>query len=290
MQISAEVITLLGTFIASTLIYIITSWIQQRNKRSFTLRLIGSIYRPLHYFLNLRYIGLMTFAALASTTFSIFLTILPSEISKHYFIYQIISFTSYFITLILIIILAIFWGMRKKIITSLVQESSVHNSPDIDSLPSKINRILYGFFILEARYLILIIALFIIFAIIFSVLDKNFAPIGFVLIKASMLTIFVILSIYEFSSRIVRLNISFFDTDAEIESSLFNLIKDPSFCVCIIDNLKNKYCGNLEGISYGVLIRLENSDKTVNIPYESIYEVTSCDSNNNNKPKLPLIF
>ncbi|MDT7901686.1 MAG: hypothetical protein RRE78_07305 [Acidianus sp.] len=46
MQISAEVITLLGSFMASTLIYIITSWIQQRNKRSSTLRLIGSIYRP----------------------------------------------------------------------------------------------------------------------------------------------------------------------------------------------------------------------------------------------------
>jgi len=285
MQISAEVITLLSTFMASTLIYIITSWIQQRNKRSFTLRLIGSIYRPLHYFLNYR-----THDICCCGIHDILITILPSEISKHYFIYQIISFTSYFVTFILVIILAIFWSMRKKIITSLVQESSVHNSPDIDSLPSKINRIFYGFFILEARYLILIIALFIIFAIIFSVLDKNFAPIGFVLIMASMSTIVAILSIYEFSSRIVRLNISFFDTDAEIESSLFNLIKDPSFCVCIIDNLKNKYCGNLEGISYGVLIRLENSDKTVNIPYESIYEVTSCDSNNNNKPKLPLIF
>ncbi len=77
------------------------------------------------------------------------------------------------------------------------------------------------------------------------------------------------------------LKVSFFDTSDEIESRLFNLIKEPSLCLCIVDDKGNKHCGSLEGITYSVLIR-DKGGILVSIPYDHVYRVEECKAKDDN--------
>jgi len=56
---STEITSVLGTLLGSILIYLFTTFIQQRTKKNNTLRLIGTVYGPLRYFLIVRYIGIV---------------------------------------------------------------------------------------------------------------------------------------------------------------------------------------------------------------------------------------
>jgi len=51
-----EITTTLETLLVSTVIYLITVFIQQRTKKNSTLRLIGTIYAPVRYFIEVKYI------------------------------------------------------------------------------------------------------------------------------------------------------------------------------------------------------------------------------------------
>ena len=67
----------------------------------------------------------------------------------------------------------------------------------------------------------------------------------------------------------------YYDTSDEIESKSFNLIKEHSLCLCIVDDKGNKHCGRLEGITYNVLIR-DMDGILVGIPYDYVYKVEEC--------------
>ena len=56
---STEITTALGTLLVSTLVYLLTTFIQQRTKKNNTLRLIGTVYVPVRYFIEVRYIGMV---------------------------------------------------------------------------------------------------------------------------------------------------------------------------------------------------------------------------------------
>ncbi|BCU67820.1 hypothetical protein HS7_12570 [Sulfolobales archaeon HS-7] len=271
----------LGTFSASILVYIITNWIQQISKRNNILKLIGYVYRPLYYFINLKYVGVVTYILLLASLF--FATLAP--VSDHLETTNniILSTVSYIIFLILFFVVIGFIGKRKKIINNLVEESQ-YNIPDVDSLRIKWNKVFGGIFVLVIRYFLIILAITFVLTAIFMVIDKDFDQVGLLILFSIIISFIITICVYVFYIT-RRPNLGILDTDTEIEMKLFDLVKDPAYCVCIIDNSGNEYCGNLESISYGIVIK-QNEGTIINLPYELVSKAKSCPKSRNSSSTL----
>jgi uncharacterized membrane protein YqaE (UPF0057 family) len=168
------------------------------------------------------------------------------------------------------------------LIRELVDEISAYSTVDVDSQTLRWNALYWGTLVWAERYFLLIFI-----AVVLTTLALPFLNKGFTVLDTILTVIFIILSFLGslglvrgvrrkvLGSNTKRLKVSFFDTSDEIESRLFNLIKVPSLCLCIVDDKGNKHCGSLEGISYNVLIR-DKGGILVGIPYDHVYRVEGC--------------
>jgi hypothetical protein len=104
---------------------------------------------------------------------------------------------------------------------------------------------------LAERYFLLIFIAVVSITSALSFLNKGFTVLGAVLIVVYLISFLSSLGLARFlrfislRSNNKRLKVSFFDTNDEIESRLFNLIKELSLCLCIVDDSGNKHCGSL---------------------------------------------
>ncbi|ACP55429.1 hypothetical protein [Saccharolobus islandicus] len=275
MTVIDEISAVLGTFLASVLVYLITNWIQQKSRKNNVINLLSYVYRPLYYFINLKYDSIVTYMLLLTSIFFAVLSLISHFLGTVSNI--ILSIISYVIFLILILILIEYSSRSKKIISILVKESQ-YNVPDMDGLRIRWNNTFKGISSLVVKYFLLILALTFMLTIIFMVIDKDFEQVGISILFADLFSILISLVFYKFFTR--GINVSLFDRDIEIELKLFDLIKDPAYCVCVIDNSGNEYCGNLENISYGIVIK-QNDGTIVNIPYELVSKAKSCPKSRN---------
>jgi hypothetical protein len=170
---------------------------------------------------------------------------------------------------------------RDQIIKKLIDEISAYITVDIDSQTLRWKALYWGTLVLAERYFLLILIAAVLITSALSFLNKGFTVLGALLLVVYMISFFLSLGLASFLRFIVlgsnnkRLKVSLFDTSDEIESRLFNLIKEPSLCLCIVDDSGNKHCGSLEGISYNVLIR-DKGGILVGIPYDRVYRVEEC--------------
>jgi len=174
-----------------------------------------------------------------------------------------------------------FWIKRDQKIRELIEEISAYITVDVDSLTLRWKALYWGTLALAERYFLFIFIAVFSTTLVLSILNKSFTDLGAELIGVYMVSFFLSLVLAGFlrlislRSNNKRLKVSFFDTSDEIEFRLFNLIKEPSLCLCIVDDSGNKHCGSLEGITYSVLIR--NMDGIlVGIPYDRVYRVEEC--------------
>lgn len=162
---------------------------------------------------------------------------------------------------------------------------------------SRVRTISYGsFFVGEKYFIILVIFLLI---LVFTFLDANnvlnLAMIALlVAIFVMVIHLWLVKMVFSFilGDIVHSLNISFFDSNDEIEGNLFSLIiepfnniNDPCFCICVVNDMGKEYCGFLEGIKYALTIRRREDNTVVSIPYEHVYEVRSCVDNKQNQQK-----
>ena len=280
-----EITTTLETLLVSTVIYLITVFIQQRTKKNSTLRLIGTIYAPVRYFIEVKYIdavaNILSLSYLFFIIISELLLFLPGSNSGYIIKIKIIAIVFLILGALLYLIYRNFMIKRNKKLKEFIYESSVHSTLDIDSQPLRWEAIYQGTLVLAERYFLLI---FIAVALITSALlslNKGFITLGVTLIGVYIISFFLSLRYARFmrflffGSFYKRLKISFIDTNDEIESRLFNILKDPGICLCIVDDKGNRYCGALEGITYSVVIR-DMDGILVSIPYDHVYRVEGC--------------
>jgi hypothetical protein len=251
-----------------------------------TLRFIGTVYGPLHYFLEVRYIGMVANVLILTLAFLFILSLLLGSINSSDSDYLIniknlIIVISIELGILLFYVLFNLWIKKDKAIKNLVDEISAYSTIDIDSLTLRWKALYWGTLVLAEKYFLLIFIAIFSTTLALSILDKDFAVLGAELIEVFTLSFFLSLILARFlryislRSNVKRLKVSFFDTNDEIESRLFNLIKEPSRCLCIVDDSGNKHCGSLEGITYNVLIK-DMGGTLVGIPYDHVYKVEGC--------------
>ncbi len=280
---STEITTALGTLSVSTLIYLLTTFIQQRTKKNNTLRLIGTVYGPVRHFIELRYIGMVANVLFLTFMFLLTLSSLLDFIlgSDSGYLIKIIIFIFFISGMLLYYVYFNFLKKRDQIIRELIDESSAYSTVDIDSQTLRWKALYWGTLVLAERYFLLIFIAVVSITLALSFLNKGFIVLGAVLIVVYIISFFLSLGLAMFlrfislRSNNKRLKVSFFDTSDEIESRSFNLIKELSLCLCIVDDNGNKHCGSLEGISYNVLIR-DMGGILVGIPYDHVYRVEEC--------------
>ena len=280
---STEITTTLGTLLVSTLVYLFTTFIQQRTKKNNTLRLIGTVHGPVRYFIKLRYIGTVANVLFLTFMFLFILSLLLHFIlgSDSGYLIKIIIFIFFMSGMLLYYVYFNFLVKRDQIISELIDESFAYSTVDIDSQTQRWKALYWGTLVLAERYFLLIFIAVVSITSALSFLNKGFTVLGAVLIVVYIISFLLSLGLARFlrfislRSNNKRLKVSFFDTSDEIESRLFNLIKEPSLCLCIADDKGNKHCGSLEGISYNILIR-DMSGILVGIPYDRVYRVEEC--------------
>ena len=280
---STEITTALGTLSVSTLIYLLTTFIQQRTKKNNTLRLIGTVYGPVRHFIEVRYIGTVTNVLFLTFMFLFILSLLLDFIlgSDSGYLIKIIIFIFLISGMLLYYVYFNFLIKRDQTIRELIDESSAYSTVDIDSQTLRWKALYWGTLVLAERYFLLIFIAVVSITSALSFLNKGFTVLGAVLIVVYIISFFLSLGLAMFlrfislRSNNKRLKVSFFDTSDEIESRSFNLIKELSLCLCIVDDNGNKHCGSLEGISYNVLIR-DMGGILVGIPYDHVYRVEEC--------------
>jgi hypothetical protein len=280
---STEITTTLGTLLVSTLVYLFTTFIQQRTKKNNTLRLIGTVHGPVRYFIKLRYIGTVANVLFLTFMFLFILSLLLHFIlgSDSGYLIKIIIFIFFMSGMLLYYVYFNFLVKRDQIISELIDESFAYSTVDIDSQTQRWKALYWGTLVLAERYFLLIFIAVVSITSALSFLNKGFTVLGVVLIVVYIISFFLSLGLAMFfrfislRSNNKRLKVSFFDTSDEIESRSFNLIKELSLCLCIVDDNGNKYCGSLEGISYNVLIR-DMGGILVGIPYDHVYRVEEC--------------
>ena len=286
---STEITTAFGTLLVSILVYLLTTFIQQRTKKNNTLRLIGTVYGPVRYFIEVRYIGTVANVLFLTFMFLFILSLLLNFIlgSDSGYLIKIIIFIFVISAMLLYYIYFNFLVKRDQIIRELIDESSAYSTVDIDSQTQRWKALYWGTLVLAERYFLLIfIAVFSTTLALFF-LNKGFTVLDYVLIGVYIISFFLSLGLAMFlhfislRSNNKRLKVSFFDTSDEIESKSFNLIKEHSLCLCIVDDNGNKYCGSLEGITYNVLIR-DMGGILVGIPYDHVYRVEECKAKDDN--------
>ncbi|BCU70052.1 hypothetical protein [Stygiolobus caldivivus] len=276
MSVFNEVLAVLGTIPASVLVYLLTGWAQQRSKRNNIMRLVGYVYRPLYYFINIKFYLLLAYMSMqASITFGTLLILYKPLGVK---VNAAVPLGSYFAFAILLIFYVNLDGKRKTVMEKLVKESQ-YVIPDVDSLYIRWKKVFRGVLGLSIKYFVVILAITLVSTTIVMVIDSGFDQIGLILLSSLLGSLTIIMLLHRFFVY-PETEISIFDTDTEIEEKLFELIKDPAYCVCVIDNSGNEYCGNLEGISYGVSIK-QGDGTTVNVPYESVSRAKSCPKSRN---------
>lgn len=284
---STESTTALVTSLASILGYLLITFIQRRTKKNNTLRLIGTVYGPLRHFLEVRYIG-----AVANV---LFLTIMFLSVLSLLLDLILGSHLSY-LTKIIIIIFFISWMFLYYVhfnfliksgqtIREAIDESSAYGTVDKGSQTLRWKTLYWGTLVLAEKYFSWIFFAVALTTLILS--KQGLYSLGCVLIVVYIISFFLTLCLVRFLSFISLrpnnkiLKVSFFDTSDEIESRLFNLIKEPSLCLCIVDDKGNKHCGSLEGITYSVLIR-DKGGILVSIPYDHVYRVEECKAKDDN--------
>jgi len=280
---STEITTAFETLSVSILIYLFTTFIQQRTKKNNTLRLIGTVYSPLRHFIEVRYIGTVANVLFLTFTFLFILSLLLDFIlgSDSGYLLKIIIFIFFISGMISYYVYFNFLIKRDQTIRELIDEFSTYSTVDIDSLILRWKALHWGTLVLAERYFLLIFIAVVSLTFALSFLNKGFTVLGAVLIVVYIISFLLSLGLARFlrfislRSNYKRLKVSFFDTSDEIESRLFNLIKEPSLCLCIVDDSGNKHCGSLEGITYSVLIR-DMGGILVGIPYDRVYRVEEC--------------
>ena len=280
---STEITTTLGTLLVSTLVYLFTTFIQQRTKKNNTLRLIGTVYVPVRYFIRVRFIDMVANVLFLTVMFLLILLLFLDFIlgSDSGYLIKIIIFILFISAMLLYYVHFNFLVKRDQIIRELIDESSAYSTVDIDSLNPRWKALYWGTLVLAERYFLLIFIAVVSITSALSFLNKGFTVLGAVLIVVYIISFFLSLGLARFlrfislRSNNKRLKVSFFDTSDEIESRSFNLIKELSLCLCIVDDNGNKHCGSLEGISYNVLIR-DMGGILVGIPYDHVYRVEEC--------------
>jgi len=274
-----EITTVLVTSLASILGYLFATFIQQRTKKNNTLRLIGAVYGPLRYFLEVRYIGIVTNMLFLTFLFLLTLSLLLRffNSSDSGYLVNIIVVISLVLGILIGYVLFNFWIKGGRTIRVIVDEISAYITVDVDSLTLRWKALYWGTLVLAERYFLWIFIAVFITTLILSSLNLGAAPIEVYLISSFFLTLELAYfwRLIVLGSNDKRLKVSFFDTSDEIESRLFNLIKEPSLCLCVVDDSGNKHCGSLEGITYSVLIR-DKGGILVSIPYERVYRVEEC--------------
>jgi hypothetical protein len=277
-----EITTALGTLSVSVLIYLITTFIQQRTKKNNKLRLIGTVYGPLRHFLDVRYIGVVSIVLLLIFLFLIFLSFLPRFLGIDLdYLLDITTVISFVAGVPLFFVLFKLWIKRDQKIRELVEEISAYITVDVDSLTLRWKALYWGTLVLAERYFLFIFIVVLITTLVFSFLNNGFKVLGAELIEVYLISFTLSLCLAELFRYISlrlnyqRLKVYFFDLSDEIESRLFNLVKEPSLCLCIVDDKGNKHCGSLEGITYSVLIR-DKGGILVGIPYDHVYRVEEC--------------
>lgn len=289
-EITSPLVASLVTSIVSFLFYWLTTPIQQRTKKNNTLRLIGTVYGPLRHFLEVRYIGVVANVLFLTL---IFLLILSLSLSFFYLLgfiylvdldYLIIIIIDIFLVLsgiLISLVLSNFLIKVDRTIRELTNENSAYSTVDRGSRTLRRKALYWGTLILAMRpFLGIFIAVFFT-TLVLVFLNNGLKVLGAVLIEFYILSLFISLGLVWFLSFISLrsnnkgLQVSIFDTGDEIESKLFNLIKEPSLCLCIVDDKGNKHCGSLEGITYSVLIR-DKGGVLVSIPYDHVYRVEEC--------------
>ena len=267
-----ETSTVLGAFVTSVLAYIVTDWAKQRGKKSNVLRVVGYIYRPLYYYLHIRAITLTTYMlSLASLFFIILSSSLLSVGASPFSILFSFAMISIFLSMGVGLL-----NKRKEIFSKLVDEAQ-SSIPDVDSLKRKWGRVhaeLYG---LAVRYFLIVLGITAAVTVALILADPEFHHVG-ALILASLAASAVAALVFH---KIINGKLSsILDTETEFEERLFDLIKEPAFCVCVVDSSGNKYCGNLEGISYGISIKRDDGT-VVNLPYDLIARAEGCPKSRN---------
>jgi hypothetical protein len=183
--------------------------------------------------------------------------------------------------MLLIPVLLKIWNKRDQTIKQLIDEISGYSTVDRGSLRLRWEALYWGTLVLAERFFLLVSIAIVFTTSVLSFLNKGFTVLGAELIVLYTNSFVVSLGSAEiiryFSLRLYRkiLKVSLFDTSDEIESRLFNLIKEPSLCLCIVDDKGNKHCGSLEGITYSVLIR-DKGGVLVSIPHDHVYKVEEC--------------
>jgi hypothetical protein len=290
-SLPTEIVTALITLFISTLTYLINAYIQQRNKKNTTLRLIGTVYKPLHYFIDIKYAGIIASISLLTSIFYLFFSLSLSFIFSKYtnYIIKSIILISLIVSLILSYVTAHFSKKGNEVIEELIDEIP---GLDIDGLIPRWKAVFLGASILAYRYFLIIFTINVSIAIAVSFLNNSMS-LGLVLVIIyigsliiSLLFMRFIVWLVALRFRTMRLRISLFDSSTEIESNLFNVIKEPSICVCLIDDKGDKYCGTLESMSYNVSIRREDR-VLVSMPYEHVYKIEECKAKGDNSGSIP---
>jgi hypothetical protein len=198
------------------------------------------------------------------------------------YLIKIIFVISIILGIILYYVLFNLWIKRDRKIRELIDEISAYIMVDIDSLTLRWKALYWGTLVLAEQYFFLIFIAVFSTTLTLSYLYKGLTVRDAVLIGSSLISSFIFSLIVASFARVSvlgsndkRLKVSLFDTSDEIESRLFNLIKEPSLCLCIVDDKGNKHCGSLEGITYSILIR-DKGGILVSIPYDRVYRVEEC--------------
>jgi hypothetical protein len=174
-----------------------------------------------------------------------------------------------------------FWIKSGRTIREAIDESAAYGTVDKGSRTLRWKTLYWGTLVLAERYFSLIFIAVFFTTLALSFLSKGFTLLGAVLIVVYIISFFLTLCLVRFLSFISLrpnnkiLKVSLFDASDEIESKLFNLLKEPSLCLCIVDDKGNKHCGSLEGITYSVLMR-DKGGVLVSIPYDHVYKVEEC--------------
>jgi len=280
---TTEITSAGGTLSGSILVYWIITSLQQRTKKNNTLRLIGAVYAPLRYFIKVRHIGVVTNVLFLIFWFSLFLSLLIGYFfrSTSGYIVNIIFFIAFISSIFLIPVLLLFWDKRDQTIRELIDEISAYSTVDKGSLTLRWRTLYWGTLVLAERCFLFVFIAVVLTTSFLSLLNNGFRVLGAELIKVFTISFFLSFGLVRgvrrkvLGSNTKRLKVSLFDTSDEIESKLFNLIKEPSLCLCIVDDKENKHCGSLEGITYSVLIR-DKGGILVSIPYDHVYRVEEC--------------
>lgn len=290
---STEVIQTLGTLFVSIAAYVLSTYIQKRTKKNSTLRLIGSIHKPLRRFIKIRYTGITANLFFLVFTFFAFLLIILSfgarllALSSNTIV-SIIGLISLLITGFSYYTFLKFLDKWNQIMRELISDSSSRGASDKRDLKLRWRAVYWATLNLAERYFFAIFIVVISITSALSFLNKGFTILGFVLIAFYLTSYILALGSARFAryfslrSNNYRLSFSFIDSSDEIESRSFDVIKEPSLCLCVIDDKGNKLCGSLEGVSYNVVLIRDKEGVLVGVPYDYVYRVEECRVKDNN--------